>query len=78
MAQENAEPKKSRDALQQKVQDLEGDWNESENRRLQLETEVEEVRTATHRSPFGSIYPTHSCASKLEPNKRAWTSFPST
>ena len=43
MTQENAELKKSRDELQQKVTDLEGDWNESENRRLQLEAEIEEV-----------------------------------
>ena len=58
MTQENAELKKSRDALQQKVKDLEGDWNESENRRLQLETEVEEVRTTNYRFPFRSAYPT--------------------
>ena len=45
MVQENAELKKGRDVLHQKVQDLEGDWNESENRRLQLEAEAEEVRT---------------------------------
>ena len=44
MTQENAELKKSQDSLQQKVTDLEGDWNESENRRLQLEAEIEEVR----------------------------------
>ena len=43
MTQEITELKKSRDALQQKVLDLEGDWDESENRRLQLEVEVEEV-----------------------------------
>jgi len=44
MTQENAELKKSQDNLQQKITDLEGDWNESENRRLQLEAEIEEVR----------------------------------
>ena len=43
MTQENAELKKSRDDLQEKVADLEGDWNESENRKLQLEAEIEEV-----------------------------------
>ena len=43
MTQQNADLKKSRDGLQQKVADLEGDWNESENRRLQLDAEMEEV-----------------------------------
>ena len=43
MVQENADLKKSSNGLQQKVTDLEGDWNESENRRLQLEAEIEEV-----------------------------------
>ena len=50
MVEENAELKKGRDALQQKVTDLEGDWNESENRKLQLEAEVEEVRVFDYRS----------------------------
>ena len=49
MVEENAELKKSRDALQQKVTDLEGDWDESENRRLQLETDMEEVRAFGYR-----------------------------
>ena len=52
MGEENAELKRSRDTLLQKVIDLEGDWNESENRRLQLETEVEEVRTIHYDSQF--------------------------
>lgn len=43
MNQEIAELKTSRDALRLKVTDLEGDWNESENRRLLSEAEVEEV-----------------------------------
>ena len=52
MVEENAELKKSRDALQQKVTDLEGDWNESENRKLQLEVEIEEVRGFNHHFQF--------------------------
>lgn len=49
MTQEITELKKSRDALQQRVVDLEGDWNDSENRRLQLEVETDEVRTIYYR-----------------------------
>ena len=56
MVEENAELKKGRDALQQKVADLEGDWNESENRRLRLETDIEEVRTSGHRFQFWLAY----------------------
>ena len=56
MVEENTELKKSRDALQQKVTDLEGDWNESENRKLQLEAEVEEARVFDYRSQFRLTY----------------------
>jgi len=53
LVKENAELKKSRDTLQ-KVADLEGDWNESENRKPQLEAENEEVRGFNHHSvPVG-------------------------
>jgi len=49
MGLENTELKKCRNDLHQKVTDLEGDWNESENRRLQLEAEIEEVCAITYR-----------------------------
>lgn len=56
MVEEISELKKSRDALQQKVADSEEDWNESENRRLQLETDVEEVRAPGDRFWFWLAY----------------------
>ena len=56
MTQEKSELKKSRDDLQQKVTDLEGDWNESENRRLQLEAEIEEVCAMSYCFRFRLIY----------------------
>lgn len=56
MTQENSELKKSRDSLQQKVTDLEGDWNESENRRLQLEAETEEVSAIRYCFRFWSAH----------------------
>jgi len=55
MTQEISELKGSRDTLQQKVADLEGDWNESENRRLQLDAEIEEVRAIGFALGFGSL-----------------------
>ena len=58
MTQENTELKKSRDDLQQKVADLEGDWNESENRKLQLEAEIEEVCGIGCHFLFKLTYPT--------------------
>ena len=56
MVEENTELKKSRDGLQQKITDLEGDWNESENRRLQLEAEIEEVPTFVYFFRFQLTY----------------------
>ena len=56
MVEEISELKKSRDALQQKVANSEEDWNESENRRLQLETDVEEVRAPGDRFWFWLAY----------------------
>ena len=56
MIEENAELKRSRDALQEKVVDLEGDWNESENRKLQLEAEIEEVCEFGHYLQFRLTY----------------------
>ena len=66
MVQENAELKKSQDALQQKVIDLEGDWNESENRRLQSEAEVEEVWAISYRSSFWLAYPMEQLREQLK------------
>jgi len=57
MTQESAELKKSRDGLQQRVTDLEGDWNESENRRLQLEAEIEDVCAISYCLPPKFTYP---------------------
>lgn len=76
MTQENAELKKSRDSLQQRAIDLESDWNESENRRLQLEAEVEEVRTIYYRFQFDWLTSRNSYVSSLKLNKKAWTSLP--
>jgi hypothetical protein len=76
MTQEIAELKKGQDTLQQKVIDLEGDWNESENRRLQLEAEVEEVRTVCCRFCFSRLISLNSYASSLKLNKMVWTNSP--
>ena len=57
MTQENAVLRKSRDSLQQKVTDLDGDWNESENRRLQLEADIEEVCAIGYRFRSQLTYP---------------------
>lgn len=75
MTEEITELKKNLGALQQKSINLEDDWNESENRRLQLEVEVEEVRTIAIVFSSGFLTLWDSYASSLRLNKRERTNL---